>query len=153
MTEHEANTLIAQVRRSIAARALEALQRLRTELAPTHAVVALAIRKPPFPELPDTVRSAWGSQLLYSADGMMYQLGICSAARELGLRLTIYPRGQETSWAAQQLGVTPDALAQFVAHTGRPEGPPWQQEHRRAYAAGIATLAGHVSGLRIPAAR
>jgi hypothetical protein len=151
MTEVEANALIARVRQSIAARAREALRRLVTELGPAHAVVALAIWKPPFPALPETVASAWGSQLLYSADGMLYQLAICSAARQLGLHLDIYPRGQETSLAAQQLGVIPEALEHFVGHTGRPVGPPWRQEHRRAYAAGIATLAAHVRGrLRIP---
>ena len=151
MTEDEANALIVRVRQSIAARASEALQRLVAELAPAYTVVALAIRKPPFPELPETVASVWGSRLLYSADGMLYQLAICGAARQLGLRLHIYPRGQETSLAAQQLGVTPAALEHFVGHTGRPAGPPWRQEHRRAYAAGIGTLAAHVRGrLRIP---
>jgi len=151
MTEVEANVLIARVRRSIAVRATEAFQRLVTDLLPSHSVVALAIRKPPFPELPETVASAWGSQLLYSADGMMYQLGICSAARQLGLELHIYPRGQETLLAAQQLNVTPAALEHFVAQSGRPAGPPWQLEQRRAYAAGIWTLAGYVRGrLRIP---
>lgn len=151
MTEHEANALIARVRQSIAACASEALQRLATDLAPSYTVVALAIRKAPFPELPETVAAAWGTQLLYSADGMLYQLAICGAARQLALHLHIYPRGEETSLAAQQLGVTPDALEHFVGHTGRPAGPPWRQEHRRAYAAGIGTLAEHArGGLRIP---
>jgi hypothetical protein len=144
MTEDEANALIARVRESIAARASEALQRLVTELAPAHAIVALAIRKSPYPELPATVASVWGSRLLYSADGMLYQLAICGAAQQVGLRLHIYPRGQETSLAAQQLGVTPGALERFVGQTGRLAGPPWRQEHRRAYAAGIWTLAAHV---------
>ena len=147
MTEAGANALIAQVRQSIEAHATKALQRLMTDLAPSYDVIALAIRQTPFPELrelPETVASAWGSQLLYSADGMLYQLAICRAARQLGLPLDIYPRGQETLRAAQQAGVTPEALEHFVAHTGRPPGPPWRQEHRRAYAAAIATLAGHV---------
>jgi pyruvate/2-oxoglutarate dehydrogenase complex dihydrolipoamide dehydrogenase (E3) component len=56
MTEAEANALIARVRRSIAACTTLALKRLVTELSPAYAVVALAIRKPPFPELPGTVR-------------------------------------------------------------------------------------------------
>ena len=61
MKEAEANALIARVRRSIAARTTLALQRLVTELSPTYAAVALAIRKPPFPELPGTVRAVWKS--------------------------------------------------------------------------------------------
>jgi hypothetical protein len=32
-------------------------------------------------------------------------------------------------------------MASFVSVTGRPSGPPWTEEHRRAYAAGIAALA------------
>jgi hypothetical protein len=151
MTEVEANALIARVRQSIAACASESLRRLVSELAPSHTVVALAIRKPPFPELPETVASAWGSRLLYSADGMMYQLAICGAARQLGLDVAIYPRGQETLLAAQRLGVTPGALEHFVSDTGRPAGPPWRREHRQAYAAGIGTLAEHVRRrLKIP---
>jgi hypothetical protein len=70
MRENEANALIARVRRSIAARTSAVLQRVVTELAPADAVVALAIRKPPFAELPGTVADVWKSdRLLYSADG------------------------------------------------------------------------------------
>jgi hypothetical protein len=32
-------------------------------------------------------------------------------------------------------------MESFVNVTGRPLGPPWAEEHRRAYAAGIAALA------------
>jgi hypothetical protein len=60
-------------------------------------------------------------------------------------------RGKETARAAQQLGVTLADIEEFVSRTGRPSGPPWTQEHRRAYAAGIAALAAHTRGhLRIP---
>jgi hypothetical protein len=51
---------------------------------------------------------------------------------------------EETSWAAEQLGVTLREVEEFVGRAGRPAGPPWTQEHRRAYAAGIiAVLAAH----------
>src|SRR6476659_8576284 len=59
MREYDANALIARVRRSIATCAARALRDLVTELAPKHAVVALAIRKPPFAELPGTVAAVW----------------------------------------------------------------------------------------------
>lgn len=59
MREDDANALIARVRRSIAARAFDALQPVATELAPAYAVVALAIRQPPFAELPRTVAEVW----------------------------------------------------------------------------------------------
>jgi hypothetical protein len=82
---------------------------------------------------------------------MLYQLAICRAARQLKLDVHMCRRGQETARAAQRLGVTPAEIEEFVSRTGRPAGPPWTQEHRRAYAAGIAALAAHGRGrLRIP---
>ena len=152
MREDQANALIARIRRSIAASTSEALRRVVIELAPAHPAVALAIREPPFDDLPATVAAVRASQrLLYAADGMLYQLAICHAARQLGLDVQICRRGKETARAAQHLGVTPGEVDEFVSRTGCPAGPPWTQEHRRAYAAGIAALAVHArSRLRIP---
>jgi hypothetical protein len=154
MREEEANAVIARVRESVAARALDALRRVVIELAPAHTAVALAIREAPFDDLPATVAAVRASyRLLCAADGMLYQLAICHAARQLELDVHMCCRGTETARAAQQLGVTPAAIEQFVGHAGRPAGPPWTQEHRRAYAAGIAVLAAHARGrLRIPPA-
>jgi hypothetical protein len=144
MREDEADALIAQVRQSIAARSSDALTRVVTELARSHTVVALAIRKPPFADLPETVAAVRQSyRLKCAADGMLYQLAICRAARQLGLDVQLCRRGEETSWAAERLGVTPPEVEEFVSRAGRPAGPPWTQEHRRAYAAGIAVLAAH----------
>jgi hypothetical protein len=152
MREDEANAVIARVRRSIAAKTSEALRRVVIELTPGHTAVALAIREPPFDDLPATVAAVRTSyRLLCAADGMLYQLAICHAARQAKLDLHTCRRGEETSRAAQQLGVTPDEIEEFISRTGRPSGPPWTLEHRRAYAAGIAALAAHArSRLRIP---
>jgi hypothetical protein len=152
MREDEANAVIARVRRSIAARTSEALQRVVFELAPAHTAVALAIREPPFHDLPATVGAVRTShRLLCAADGMLYQLAICHAARQLNLDVQMCRRGKETASAAQHLGVTPGEVDEFVGRAGRPAGPPWTQEHRRAYAAGIAALAAQTrSRLRIP---
>jgi hypothetical protein len=86
-------------------------------------------------------------------------MGCCiswpSAARRGSSKLDVHlcRRGEESARAAQQLGVTPADIEEFVSRTGRPAGPPWTQEHRRAYAAGIAVLAAHARGrLRIPPA-
>ena len=151
MTEDEANAVIAAVRQSIAARTSDALRRVMIELAPAHTAVALAIRKPPFDALPATVAAVRTShRLLCAADGMLYQLAICRAARQLELEVHLCRRGEEAARAAQQLGVTPAEIEEFVSRVGRPAGPPWTQEHRRAYAAGIAVLAAHARGrLRI----
>jgi hypothetical protein len=153
MKEAEASALIARVGRSISARTTLALERLVTELSPTHAAVALAIRKPPFPELPGTVGAVWKSYALRcAADGMLYQLAICDAARQLGLEVLLCRRGDEAARAAQCLRMTPGEVEEFVTGRGRPVGPPWTQEHRRAYAAGIAALAPHARGrLKLPA--
>jgi hypothetical protein len=142
LREDDANALIAQVRRSIAGRTSQALRRVVADLAPVHRVVAVAIREPPFPELPDTVALVRQSyQLQCAADGMMYQLAVCRAARDLGLEVDLCRRGEETARAAARVGVHPRDMESFVSLTGRPSGPPWAAEHRRAYAAGIAALA------------
>jgi hypothetical protein len=150
MREDDANALIARVRRSVAARSLDALQRLIAELSPAHHVVALAIRKPPFETLPATVAAARSSdRVRNSADGMIFQLAICDAARRLELDVHLCRRREEVSLAARQLEVTPEAIEEFVTRGGRPSGPPWTEEHRRAFAAGIAALAPRVRGLKI----
>lgn len=144
MREDEANALIARVRRSIAARTSFVLQRLVNDLAPAHAVVALAIREPLLSELPESVTTVWASyRLQCTADGIMYQLAMCRAARDLGLEVRLCGRGQEAAAAARHLQVSPDDIESFVSGPGRPPGSPWTQEHRRAYAAGIAALAVH----------
>jgi hypothetical protein len=152
MREDEANALIARVRRSIAACTVRALHGIATDLAPEYTVVALAIRKPPFAELPGTVAAVWQSyRLQCAADGMLYQLALCRAARDVDLQVHLCRRGEEIARAAARLEVRPDDIESFVSRTGRPSGPPWTQEHRRAYAAGIAALAAHTRRrLRIP---
>lgn len=109
MAVAEADALITRVRRSIADCTSRALRDLVTALSPSYHIVALAIREPPFPELPDTVATVRQS----------YQMQ-CAAAR---------------------LDVDSKDIEALVSVTSRPAGPPWTEEHRRAYAAGIAVLA------------
>ena len=151
MKEDEADALIARVRRSISERTADALRHVVDDLASTYSVVALAIREPPFADLPENVAAVRSSyRLQCAADGMMYHLALCGAARQRGLDVYQCRRGEETSRAADRLGVTPREIEQFVGRTGRPSGPPWTEEHRRAYASGIAVLAAHARGrLRI----
>lgn len=147
LREDEANALVARVRRSVAARTSETLTRVVTELSRSYAVAALTIRKPPFDDLPDTIVAVRESyRLQCAADGMLYQLAICRAAEALGLAVQLYRRGDEMSWAANRLGVSVRDVEAFVSRTGRPAGAPWTQEHRQAYAAGIAVLAAHTRG-------
>src|SRR5713101_3228633 len=106
MREDEANAVIARVRRSIAARTSDALRRVVIELAPAQTAVALAIREPPFDDLPATVAAVRASyRLLCAADGMLYHLAVCRAARQLELEVHLCRRGEEAARAAQHLGV------------------------------------------------
>jgi hypothetical protein len=137
-----ADALICRVRRSVAERTLRALRDVVTDLSPSYRIVALAIREPPFPDLPDTVATVRQSyQLQCAADGMMYQIALCAAAAELGLEVHQCARGKENALAAERLDVDCHDIESFVRVIGRPSGPPWAEEHRRAYAAGIAALA------------
>jgi hypothetical protein len=141
----EADALIARVQRSIADCTAQALQKLVIDLSPSYAVVALALRALQFAELPETVAAVRQSYTLQcAADGMMYQLALCGAARDLGLEVDLCRRGQETARAASRLAIHPDAVESFICDEGRPAGPPWTEEHRRAFAAGIAALAARV---------
>lgn len=150
MREDDAQDLIARVHTSVDSCTTKALERLIGELAPASTIVALAIRKPPFPSLPARVADVHASyQFRCAADGMMYQQAFCSAATRLKLAVQLCTRGDEVVRAAEQLGVTPADVEGFVTDSGRPAGPPWTAEHRRAYAAGIAALAAHVRGLAL----
>ncbi len=69
----------------------------------------------------ETVAAVWKSyRLQCAADGMLYQLAICRAARQLGLDVHMCRRGEEISWAAEQLGVTLREVEEFVSRAGRP---------------------------------
>jgi len=147
MSEDEANVLIARVRRSIAECASRALHAVLADLKPANSVIALAIREPTFPDLPDTVAVVRQSyRLQCAADGVMYQLALCRAARDLGLHVHQCPRGGETAQAAARLDLRARNVESFITVTGRPPGPPWTQEHRWAYAVGIAALSAHTRG-------
>jgi hypothetical protein len=150
MRENEANALIARVRRSIAGCTSLALSELVADLAGAYSVGALAIREPPFPDLPETVVPVRQSyQLQCAADGMMYQLALCHAARDLGLEVHPCRRGEEAARAAARLGVRSDEVESYVSGAGRPSGPPWTLEHRRMFAAGIGVLAARQPTLKI----
>lgn len=154
MREDDADALIARVRRSVATHASRELQRVVTDLTPAHTIVGLAIRQPPFPDLPASVADVRRSyQLQCAADGMLYQLAMCRAAQERGLEVHLCRRGEEAARAAERLGVTPDDIESFVSNGGRPAGAPWTEEHRRAFAAGMAVLSEYARvKVSIPAA-
>ena len=139
MREDEANALIARVRRSIAGRYLPGFASARHRSGAARTVVALAIREPPFPELPETVALVRQSyQLQCAADGMMYQFALCRGPAISASRSTCAVVARKTAPVAR-LSVQPREVEAFVNGTGRPSGPPGQ-EHRRRHA-GIGALA------------
>jgi hypothetical protein len=142
MPESEANALIARVRQSVEQRTARELSRLVAELTPAWRVVALAVREPPYASLPASVAGVRASYALQNAaDGVMYHQALCRAARDLGLDVHAIRRKGEMPRAAERLGVSVQQIEDFVSRTGRPDGPPWTQEHRSACAAGLAALA------------
>src|SRR5262249_56164524 len=108
------------VRRCRAACTARSVRDLVGNLTPAYAVVALAIREPTFTELPETVATVRQSyRLQCAADGVMYQLALCRAARDLGLEVDLCRRGQENARAAARLTVHPDDIESFVTGAGR----------------------------------
>jgi hypothetical protein len=140
LREDEANGVIARVRRSIAARTSDALRRVVSELAPAHTAVALAIREPPFDDLPATV-AAVGRPIVCSAPRTDALSATSPCGCQLELDVHMCRRGRNGT-AAQPRGDT--GCNQFVSRAaGRPArrdagAPPG--------AAGIAALAPHARG-------
>ena len=150
MEPGDADALVATVRSSASGTTERALERLVGEMSCEYPIAALTIRTPPFETLPASVATVRASyQRLCSADGLLYHLALTGAARRLGLEVQRCKRGNEIDAAAVALGVSPKAVEAFVIGRGRPPGPPWTAEHRRAYAAAIAHLAPRVRGLTI----
>jgi len=137
----EAEQLLLKVKRSIAARAALAFERLSSDLSSQYRVSAIAIRHAPLPLLPATVAEVHASYYTQCrADGMLYHLAICEAARRRRWTVHFHHRGEELTKAADALGVTPDHVEQFVNGLRQTLKPPWTAEYRHAFAAAIATL-------------
>lgn len=147
LPEREAEVLVSRVDASASACAARALEHLIADLGRAYSIKVLAIRQPPFAEIPASVAAVHASaRLRYAADGMLYQRALCRAAKRFGLDVRMCRRGEEVANAAALLDVGPNDIAAFVSRSGRPPGPPWTAEHRRAFAAGIAALAPYCRG-------
>ncbi len=103
----EAEALVANVRNSVGKTTDLALGRLVDEVSREHPVTTLTIRKPPFEKLPASVAAVHASyQLLCSADGVLYHLAICNAAKRLGLGVQLCParrRGRPRRGSARRV--------------------------------------------------
>jgi hypothetical protein len=144
--------LLRTVERSIEGCATLAFERLSSDLSPRYCVSSIAIRHPPLPRLPPTVAEVHASYYTQCrADGMLYHLVICEAARRRRWEVHLHHRGEELAKAAEALGATPDAVEEFVDGLRHELKPPWTAEYRHAFAAAIATLKTHSTGtLKLP---
>jgi hypothetical protein len=141
MQPAKAEALVRRVKASAYKHAHAGLAALRDAIAPRHRLSILAIRQPPFAELPDSVAAvhAW-RPMLFAADGMLYHGAITTAARELGLAVTLYVRGNEMADADAASGRPPGWTDAKMHDVVRDAASPWTKEHRYAAAAAFAAL-------------
>jgi hypothetical protein len=141
LPDADAEVLLRDVRRSIAACTALAFEHLSTDLAPRYRVASITIRHPPLAHLPATVGEVHRSYpVLCRADGMLYHRAICHAVGQRGWKLTLHRRGEEFAAAAEALQASPRQFEQFMTELGHRLKPPWTAEHRSAFAAAIADL-------------
>jgi len=137
----DAERMLRQVRRSIAACTATAFDRLAADLSPQYRVSAMTIRQPPLASLPATVAEVHSSYYVQCrADGMLYHSVICTGARERGWTVTLHPRGEELAIAADALRVSPREVERFLHELRHTMKSPWTAEHRNAVAAAIGSL-------------
>jgi hypothetical protein len=141
MPPAKAEALVRRVKASAHKHAYAALAALRDAIEPRHRLALLAIRKPPFAELPDSVAAvhAW-RPMLFAADGMLYHGAITSAAKELGIAVSLYARGNEMSDADTACGKPAGWTDSIMHDVARDAASPWTKEHRNAAAAALAAL-------------
>src|SRR6185295_663056 len=80
LSSGEAELLLRQVKRSIAASTALAFDRLAADLSSRYRIASITIRQPPLALLPATVAEVHRSyHVLCRADGMLYHSAICTA--------------------------------------------------------------------------
>jgi hypothetical protein len=141
LADAKAEELVRNVKRSIASCTARAFDRLAADLWPQYHVSAISIRQPPLPHLPATVREVHQSyHTTCRADGMLYHVALCAAARQRDWQVVLHHRGEALERAAEALKVSTDEVERFVDSFRRTLGAPWTAEHRHALAAAIVRL-------------
>jgi hypothetical protein len=142
--------LVKEVRESALHCAERALAGLRFSLEAVGELVAIALRRPPLPNLPESVAAAHASYpVMVRADAMIYHDALCQAASSLGINVEIIARGEERLRAAETLRTEADRLDTWLVSLRRSLGPPWQRDHQNAMARAIAAL-GKRTMLKLP---
>ena len=121
------------------------LTSLAADVAPDYDLVGIARRADPLRPVPETVAEIMQSHpAMHAADGVLYRHAFDQAAEELGLEISVHPRGHEAEMAAAALNMEIHEFEEFVRGVGKAAGPPWQIEHRAAFANGtVALMARH----------
>jgi hypothetical protein len=143
MPESEAEKLVDDVRTSANNRAMSALSSLIGELAPA-TCLGIAIRVPPLPRLPATVKEAHADRgVMNRADGMIYHQALTHAADHLGLKVFYFEKDAVLGLAARARRTTAQVLERRLKAFGGPRGRrPWRKGQVVACAAAIVA---HVS--------
>lgn len=142
MPAAESERLVRTVKKSVASCTAAAFDHLSTDLGPRHRIVAIAIREPPLPQLPASVKEAHASYYVQCrADGMLYHAAMCADAERRGWDVVCHPRGAEVTRAADALRTRPAHVERFLDGLKKTLGPPWSAEHRNIFAAAVTELA------------
>lgn len=141
LSEAEAEQLVRQVKRSIAASTALAFDHLSADLWPRYRVASIAIRQPTLAHLPATVKEAHSSyHMQCRADGMLYHSAICAAARQRDWTLALHRSGEELTMAAEALQASTGDVERFLSDLRQTLKTPWTADHRNAFAAAIGSL-------------
>ena len=137
-----ATDLVNRVRRSVAEHARAALS---TVLA-TYRAQALILPASPYRSLPDSLEEILNSRpLTLAADGMLYRESLAEAATELGMEVRRYSRkSDQTTLAAEAMGVDVNQVTSLIAGFGRQAGTPWRKDHKMAAAAALSVLGSQI---------
>lgn len=148
-----AEALVKEVQESAAHCAERALAKLKSGLEPVGEVIAIALRVPPLPHLPESVAAAHASTpVLVRADAMIYHDALCKAASSLGIGVEMMARGEERPRASDVLRTEVERLNNWLVDLRASLGPPWQKDHQDAMARAIAALGKHMP-LKLPPTR
>jgi hypothetical protein len=80
--------------------------------------------------------------LCHAAEGRLYQQALLDGAEACGLDAVAVPRASIWDEACWTLGLSAEELRQWLAETGRENGPPWAEDQKLAAVAALVALAG-----------
>ena len=133
-----ATDLVNRVQRSVGEHARAALSTMQAGFRARVLVLPLS----PYDSLPDSLEEVLNSRpLTLAADGMLYRESLAEAAIELGMEVRRYSRKtDQTTLAAEEMGLDVSQVTSLIAQFGREAGAPWRKDHKMAAAAALSVL-------------